>query len=489
MGVVILSLACTRGNLMVPPSSPMDTGSDNLRPVVEPSATLAARRHSPTPDMPNPLVATRQASQAYTVRPGDTLGTIADRFGLTVDELIAANGLASPDQLHVGDVLLIPVSTDRPTGPSFKIVPDGELVYGPTAVGLDVVATVARWEGFLTHYVEDVDDETLSGAEIVAFVALRYSINPRLLLAVLEYQTGWVTQAAPSAGWTVYPMGRVEAGREGLYKQLAWAANELNAGYYGWRVGAITFWEFPDGKQVNVDLTINAGTAAVQSLFSDLYNEADWRAVVADGGFNLTYEALFGYPFEDAVEPIMPNDLVQPVLHLPFEPGTAWAFTGGPHGGWDSGSAWAALDFAPPAEFEGCTPSNEWVVAAASGLVVRADDGAVVQDLDADGFEQTGWSLFYMHVESRDRVDLGAWLDVGDRVGHPSCEGGFANGTHLHFARKYNGEWVAADGSIPLILDGWVSAGLGREYDGTLSKDGVSIEACDCRADSNTIFQ
>ena len=61
-------------------------------------------------------------------------------------------------------------------------------------------------------------------------------------------------------------------------------------------------------------------------------------------------------------------------MQLPFEKGTTWSFTGGPHGGWDSGSAWAALDFAPPGEPAGCVSSDAWVVAVADGLILRAEE-------------------------------------------------------------------------------------------------------------------
>jgi murein DD-endopeptidase MepM/ murein hydrolase activator NlpD len=213
----------------------------------------------------------------------------------------------------------------------------------------------------------------------------------------------------------------------------------------------------------------------------------DWTHAVAREGFSYTYQSLFGNPFRVAFEPLIPPDLIQPELTLPFEPGATWAFTGGPHGAWDSGSAWAALDFAPPAQAEGCITSDEWVAASAPGLVVRSEYGGVVVDLDGDGYEGTGWALFYMHIESRDRVAVGASVKAGDRLGHPSCEGGVSNGTHVHFARKYNGEWIEADGALPFVLDGWLSAGLGKEYDGTLSKEGVILEACDCRAAGNEI--
>jgi hypothetical protein len=40
-------------------------------------------------------------------------------------------------------------------------------------------------------------------------------------------------------------------------------------------------------------------------------------------------------------------------------------------------------------------------------------------------------------------------LAQDDRVGHPSCEGGSSSGIHIHIARKFNGEWVLADGGLP----------------------------------------
>jgi hypothetical protein len=195
---------------------------------------------------------------------------------------------------------------------------------------------------------------------------------------------------------------------------------------------------------------------------------------------------MFGNPFDIAIEPLMPAGLLQPTFQVPFEAGVSWAFTGGPHASWDSGSGWGALDFAPP-DVMGCAVSEQWVTATADGFVVRASDGAVVQDLDGDGFEQTGWSILYMHVFEQDRVLPGAYLFEGDRVGHPSCEGGISNAAHLHLARRYNGEWVPADGGLPFVLGGWVSSGDGHEYDGTLRRGSETLLADEGASDSNMI--
>jgi murein DD-endopeptidase MepM/ murein hydrolase activator NlpD len=46
--------------------------------------------------------------RSYVVRPGDTLARIAVSFNVTVDGLVAANGLAAPDRIFAGQSLTIP---------------------------------------------------------------------------------------------------------------------------------------------------------------------------------------------------------------------------------------------------------------------------------------------------------------------------------------------------------------------------------------------
>jgi len=176
------------------------------------------------------------------------------------------------------------------------------------------------------------------------------------------------------------------------------------------------------------------------------------------------------------------------VLGWPWLPGEVWYFTGVPHGGWDAGSAWAAIDFGAPDGELGCVASEYWVRATTAGRIVRSYDGAVLQDIDGDGFEQTVWVVFYMDVNSVGRVPLGAELQEGDQIGHPSCEGGFSNATHLHLARKYNGVWIAADDAqLPFQLAGWTMISSGEEYEGWMVRNNVSFEACDCRHVNNAI--
>jgi murein DD-endopeptidase MepM/ murein hydrolase activator NlpD len=228
----------------------------------------------------------------------------------------------------------------------------------------------------------------------------------------------------------------------------------------------------------------------LQLLFGAIPNVTvdKWLTDVGENGFFATYSHLFGNAFAYTLEPLLPETLSQPALELPWPSGETWYLTGGPHGAWASGTAWAALDFAPPQDQLGCYSSDAWVTAMADGLVTRSDAGAVVTDLDEDGFAGTGWSITYMHVETRDRVPVGSFVQAGDPIGHPSCEGGYSNGTHLHVARAYNGRWISADGPTPFAMGGWTAQGLGREYDGLLVKGDQVKEACECREESNAIL-
>jgi hypothetical protein len=116
----------------------------------------------------------------------------------------------------------------------------------------------------------------------------------------------------------------------------------------------------------------------------------------------------------------------------------------------------------------------------APGVVARSEEGIVVLDLDGDGDERTGWVMFHLHVATKDRAPLGKEVQTGDPLGHPSCERGKSTGTHVHMARKYNGEWLLAEGPLGFNLEGWVAQNGSVEYQGTMTRFGQTVTACVC---------
>jgi LasA protease len=85
-------------------------------------------------------------------------------------------------------------------------------------------------------------------------------------------------------------------------------------------------------------------------------------------------------------------------------------------------------------------------------------------------------------------VQVGQHVSRGDVIGYASCEGGLSNSSHLHFARRYNGEWMDAGRPVPMVLSGWEVQPNLFPYEGFIT-NGVDVrEACQCwDADKNLI--
>jgi LasA protease len=492
--------------------APTDLIATSLMASLTPSI-IPLQVHTPTPDRqasPSPSVvaalrtATRTSPQppTYIAQSGDSLAIVAGRFNIQPQEITSPEPLPASGLLAPGQMLWLPACLAGFL-PSQRLLPDSEVVYGPSALDFNTARYLDTTRGALKVHREYLQSSGwTSAADIVERVALENSINPRLLLALLEYQCRCVAGGETSALTGDYVLGVEDFHRKGLYGQLWWAANQLSTGYYGWREGWLQDISLPNGAIFNIAPDSNAGSVALQVYFASLwaaydmsdkfgpqtwatrhpvvFGEQEWQqALEPEDGFSAFYQAMFGDAWERVqnIEPLLPAGLTQPALLLPFEPGRVWSFTSGPHRVWENEGSRSALDFAPATYQGGCTPSDAWVTAAADGPVVRMGSGLVVQDLDGDRREQTGWSLFYMHVAVSELIQPGIYLKAGDPIGHPACIGGPTLGTHLHIARKYNGEWIAAGGPLPFVLSGWTTHDGDKPYTGTLTRDGQTVVA------------
>jgi LysM repeat protein len=86
------------------PSSPRPTAAVVLDITVAPTQDVDATATS----YARQLVPTPTPAGLYVVQQGDTLGGLAEDFGTTVEDLMAANGLTDANAIQAGQTLLIP---------------------------------------------------------------------------------------------------------------------------------------------------------------------------------------------------------------------------------------------------------------------------------------------------------------------------------------------------------------------------------------------
>lgn len=475
-----------------PLSTPQPAAQDGDPPEEETVPTPTVNSPVVTPKYTQPPVIYNPGEfYKYYARPGDTLDSVAKRFGVDTQEISSQELLPKESYLPHGQKLVIPNVLEGVTSPG-TLLPDSELVYSPSAADFDVERFVRQAGGFLSTYQGMAKAEMLSGAEIVRQVASELSVNPRLLLGILEYRAGWVYGQPVSSNRRVYPFGFEIEGRSGLYQEMSIAATQLNKAYYGWREGSFTELRYNDGRRGRLNPQLNAGSAALQHLFAMFHRQETWQeALYAEGSFLARYQEMFGDYWERAasVEPLVPDHLEQPLLELPFLPGERWSLTAGPHEAWNAGTPRGALDLSPTTGGDACEISSAWATASAPGIVVRSENNALALDLDGDGYEGSGWVLVYLHLAERGLVEAGTRVDQDDPLGHPSCEGGRATGKHVHVARKYNGEWLTADGPVPFMLSGWFAHADERNYHGTLERGDQIVSSDPAGGRTSTIIR
>ncbi|MCY3862894.1 MAG: LysM domain-containing protein [bacterium] len=98
--LAVLAAACGGGGGTTSEDRPIGVDSDELV-----TATVAV----PEPTLPpTPTPTSTPEAFIYVVREGDTLGSIADEFGITWQEIDAVNQLENPNVLSIGQEIEIP---------------------------------------------------------------------------------------------------------------------------------------------------------------------------------------------------------------------------------------------------------------------------------------------------------------------------------------------------------------------------------------------
>jgi murein DD-endopeptidase MepM/ murein hydrolase activator NlpD len=431
---------------------------------------LRSARAQDAPPEPGPV---------YIVQSGDTLWSIAQRFGVSMDALAQANGITDPNQLLVGMRLVIPgldglsgvlTTTQIPFGESLASlssryrIPSTLLIRlnkwtNPefTAAGASLVIPVPEESGTLPDLRGN--RATLKAGQSLLELAVRRGVNPWALMGGNELPAGW----AALPGETLYlpgddsgpgalPAGITAAvandlpviqGQTIAVKLTASGDIVLNGDFTG---RTLNFFQDADGTWVALQ--------GVHVMLDPGYYPLTLNGTLADGtpfAFSqMVYVQDGNYPYDPPlvvdsetvdVENTRPEDLQWKEITSPVTPQRMWsgmfavpvpdyyaACYPSRFGNRRSYNGSAYEFFHTGLDFCGQTGTD--IYAAAAGVVVFAE--ATTVHGNATVIDH-GWGVYtaYAH-QSEILVNVGDHVEKGQLIGRVGATGR-VSGPHLHW--------------------------------------------------------
>ena len=140
-----------------------------------------------------------------------------------MSEISSPKPLSDKGFIDPGTLLIIPNRLDRTVEytSAVQLLPDSEFAFSATATTFDIASYVQAAGGYLSTYRQYLGTTAwTSGAEGIQRLAYENSVNPRLLLAVLDYESHWVRGDPVDDFHTKYPMGYESYLNPGAFGQL-----------------------------------------------------------------------------------------------------------------------------------------------------------------------------------------------------------------------------------------------------------------------------
>jgi len=132
-----------------PVSSPQPSVSATEVPSPGETATAVPSEPAPTAEGPSPSVPPEGVE--HVVAWGETINIIAARYGVSVEDIVAANNLANPDLIRAGDVLIIPGASAPAPQPGVHIVRQGETLQSIASMYGTTVDAIAMANGIINQ--------------------------------------------------------------------------------------------------------------------------------------------------------------------------------------------------------------------------------------------------------------------------------------------------------------------------------------------------
>ena len=371
---------------------------------------------------------------------------------------------AYPTPLPAGATPQSLAPTPTPPHPADDLFDPWRFSYEPNFAQPQVQAFLDAQPGILKQARIQVGDRSQPFAEVLVGMTSLFSVNPKILLAMLEQQSRLLSTPQPSPAQITLAMGYDADGRRGLWGQLRWAGVELRHAARDYAGGTVV--QFADGTRRALG-AVSMPRYALSRTLALTTSPGGLDARLAS--FLQTYTRLFGDPrqvpldWPPPAEPFLRTPMEQPRQITSFfdhdapflqENGSLVSYWGrvekqlsyDGHTGWD-------YALAPP----------DAVLAAAKGTVIFAgnsDDGcgiahAVIID------HHNGYRTLYWHL-SEIATEAGQQVEAGQKIGVAGATG-CVTGPHLHFQTQYLGRDVDPYGWCnPTAPDPWRTAGSGQ---------------------------
>ncbi|RVU42053.1 M23 family metallopeptidase [Rheinheimera riviphila] len=370
-----------------------------------------------------------------------------------------ADAVAAPTVVH-----------DRSASATASRQPVNPLIYSYDEMfNFDIEAYLASQAPHLLPY-----------AEQISHWAGYSSISPRVLMALMEQQSGVLRNANLSAKQLAQPFGKLSAKRD-FAGQLQDVADQLATRLY-------TEPTHPEAAEFAKQQAPSAldflFASATPKTLSDAPSLPDPQALpqqAAARHFNAIYQQLFAEEFSAApsqieqqqaveqqamVDPVILAGPANGFLQFPFPTGQSW-HVGGAHTNTGSGNyPMSSLDLSQGGGW-GSNQSSRWVAASAAGSFKRHSS------CFAEVVHSGGWSTTYYHLMNI-QFSTGATVSKNTKIANPAntqpqalCNGGSSTGPHQHWSLKQNGSWTHLNG---VYVSGWQITATGSSYDTNCSR-------------------
>lgn len=354
---------------------------------------------------------------------------------------------------------LLALTLAAPVSPaSAHHAPPAVAAVAPAAPGNPAPGTVQTFLERQLGVLKSYKDGKYTAAQIIEGYSAYYSLNPNVILVLLELEPHLLTDPNPDPALLRQPFGK--HGPDGFALQLDWAIREIRAGFGPYSADPVL--QFSDSSTVAVSRQQEPALVALQRFLAQGHTQTAWRDLV--DGYLPLYRRFFGDEPLSATPTIAAPATTKGFLDLPWPRGTAvihssyfdHAYPTVDRGGDGndfivnhlgesnlSYNTHDGHDFYFPDQ-----PIGTWMLAAAPGVAyafTARGNGVVIRHSGAyAGYETVYWHLDQFDAKFESKIDnsQGVVVQAGEVLGTSGKSGFVQGGAHLHFEVRHNGKQV-----------------------------------------------